>query len=204
MKRQLLTLFIAFINYLTFAQTAKSFFIPAKPNNRATYYSANISEMTRKIFYIERDSLYEIMDVKLFSGKTITNIEKTLIISDKEVKMINSISTNMKETNKARLHNPAVIIFKLPPFGDKITWSYKETSGDEVKCTSSWTKITINGKILNAIKIYKVIGSSGKQIDCTEYYVEGYGYYKTETKDESGKIKPFELCSLIDFDPTIR
>lgn len=203
MKKTILALFLAFISFICEAQTAKSFFIPAQPNNKVTFHSVSMPEMQRKIFYVDHGSSFEIMDVKVFDGRTIGNIQKYIVFSDDDVQMIKSISTNMRETNKVRLHEPPVTIFKLPPTGGETNWTYEESTGDKVRCTSSWTKIIIKGKEHKAVKVYKVIGSGTFTIDATEYYVEGYGYYQTDTKDDSGKLKPYEIFNSIGIDSTI-
>lgn len=204
MKKTILTFLLALISFISDAQTAKSFFIPTQPNNKVTFHLENMPEMQRKIFYVNRGSSFEIMDVKIFDGRTIGNIQKYLVFSDKDVQMIKSITTNMKESNKVRLYEPPITIFKLPPTGGESNWTYQEGTGDKVTCTSSWTKIMIKGKEHKAVQVYKVIGSGSFTLDATEYYVEGYGYYKTDTKDDSGKLKAYESFSIIEIDSTIR
>ena len=108
MKKTVLALFLAFISFISEAQTAKSFFIPAQPNNKVTFHSVSMPEMQRKIFYVDHGSSFEIMDIKVFDGRTIGNIQKHIVFSDEDAQMMKSITTNMRETNKVRLHEPPV------------------------------------------------------------------------------------------------
>lgn len=186
--------FAFFLSSLTVqSQTAKDFFVPTSPKNKATFYSPGKSGertgMTKTIYYVDKGNLFEITIAPMFEGNPTSIITMTVSFSSNEVKMTNSISTSMMETNKQRTHNPPIVLLKLPPQGQSVTWTYKEISGDVANCKASWTTVDVNGKNLKAIKVEEeVVDGFGVTIN---YYVLGIGLYKTDFKGSDGKIQAF-------------
>ena len=167
-------------------QSAKEYFLPDSTHNKVTFYTPSKSggrtSMTRAIFYIKKGATYEVMDARMFNGKASSIQTMTLKFSTNEIKMAKSVSTTMMETNKERDYNPPTVIFKMPPLGKTISWMYTTITGDELKCTSSWTTVNVDGVDKKAIKlVQQYVGLSSKSI---EYYVKGIGIYRTDLEGD--------------------
>jgi hypothetical protein len=199
MKTILLTLTI-FLTFLTLnAQKIKDFYIPASPHNKVTFQMVKIPDMRRIIFYNDKGITCEIMDIKTYLNKTTTNVQKYITFSDNEVKIIKSISTTIKETNKIRTHSTQNILLKMPPQAGTVNWSYISVYGDVYNCTASWTTINIDGKDIRTIQVEQsIIG-----LTTIEYYVEGIGLYKTDSYSES-KAHAFEKFIQLDYDSNVK
>lgn len=205
--KSLLISAITFATILTTnAQNIKDYYIPESPKNKATFYTPSKTggrtEMTRTIYYVAQGSAFDITDAKMFGGKPSAIQTMTVELSTNEVKMTKSVSTTMFETNKKNTYNPARIILKMPPAGQSVTWSYVDIPGDNIKCTASWTNVTIDGTQKKAIKVVKQIeGFSAKTI---EYYVKGIGLWKTELQGSDGKSQTSDEFDNLDYDPTAK
>ena len=106
----------------------------------------------------------------------------------------------MMETNKKKDYNPARTIFKMPPTGQTVSWTYIDIPGDNIKCTASWTTVTIDGAQKKAIKVVKQYeGMTSKTI---EYYVKGIGLWKTDLQDSKGTTQTSDKFDGLDYDPT--
>ncbi len=186
-------------------QSIKDYFIPDSTHNKASFYTPDKTggrtDMTRTIYYVKKGTTYDITDAKMFSGQPSAIQTITVQFSASEVKMTKSISTTMMETNKKQDYNPPITILKMPAAGQTVNWTFKEISGDNVNCISSWTTINYNGEQRKAIKVTKTyIGLSAKTI---EYYVKGIGLWKTEISGE-GKTQTFDKFDSLEYDPTAK
>lgn len=206
MKTTILALAVCLTTLTTQAQTIKDFYVPASPKNKATFYSPGKSGertgMTKTIYYVDKGSSFEITTAPMFDGNPTSIITRTVSLTSNEVKMTNSVSTGLMETNVRRTHNPPAVLLKLPPQGQSVNWTYKQISGDVANCKASWTTVDIEGKTLKAIKVEEeVVDGFGITI---LYYVQGIGLWKTDFKGSDGTIKPFEKFDQLTYDPTAK
>lgn len=158
--------------------------------------------MTRILFYADKGTTYEITDVMMYSGNPTAISTMTVTFNGNEVAMTKSVTTNIRETNKQRIHNPATILFKLPPAEGTVSWSSDDTVGDKIKYTASWTVTNVDGKELKTIMVEKEVEGFGHV--SIEYYVQGIGLYKTDLKSSDGKLQAFESFDELIHDPTVK
>lgn len=122
----------------------------------------------------------------------------TVQFTNNEVKMTNSVSTTMFETNVKKTYTPPSLILKMPISGQKTTWETKEISDDLQKCIATWTQVQVNGEQSKAIKVTKSFeGLSSVE---NNYYVKEIGLWKIEFEDNGLKMTQFEFISL-EYDP---
>lgn len=200
-----ITIFLTIVNIATIAgQTVKSYFIPTNGYNKATFYTPNkttgeATEMTRRIYYVQKGTSYDLTDAKLFQGQPSSIVTKTVQFVGNEVKMIKSISTDLTVTNKKRTYNPAQTIFKLPAVGQTATWTIPSVGDGTLKYTASWTTVVVDGKTKKAIKVVETIPNfSAKMV---EYYVSGIGLWKSEIQSE-GKSQTSDKFDELSYDTT--
>lgn len=206
MKSIILALAVFLISLTTQAQTIKDFFVPTSPKNKVTSYtpgkSGERTGMTKTVYYVDKGSSFEITTAPMFDGNPTSIITRTVSFTANEVRMTNSVSTGLTEKNVLRTHNPSAVLLKLPPQGQTVTWSYTQISGDELKCTASWTTLNVGGKDLKTIKVEQEIEGFGAKT--IEYYVQGIGLYKTDMIGSDGKVQAFEKFDQLSYDPTAK
>lgn len=188
------------------AQTIKDFFVPTSPKNKATFYSPGKSGeqtvMTKTINYVDKGNSFEITTAQMFEGNPTSIITETISFTSNEVKKTNSVSKGLMETNVRRTHNPPVVLLKLPPQGQTVTWSYTQISGDVLKCKAGWTTLNVDGKELKTIIVEQEIEGLGAK--AIEYYVQGIGLYKTDMKGSNGKIYALEKFDQLSYDSSAK
>ena len=185
-------------------QSIKDFFIPDTAYNKASFYSpdktGNRTGMTRVIYYTKNGANYDILDANLFDGKGDASsiITKTVQFSATEAKMIRS------SANKKQDYNPPKIILKMPAAGQTISWTYSDISGDLIKCTASFTTVTIDGVQKKAIKKIEVVIGYEDQGKTITYYVKGIGLWKTDLQGSDGVTQTFDKFDGLIYDPTAK
>jgi hypothetical protein len=205
-KSTILALAVCLTSLTTQAQTIKDFFVPATPKNKATFYTPDKSGkrtgMTKTIFYVDKGSSFEITTAPMFNGNPSSIITRTVSFTSNEVIMTSSVSTGLMETNVRRTHNPPAALLKLPPQGQSVNWSYKQISGDVLKCIASWITLNVDGKEFRTIKVEQEIEGLGAKT--IEYYVQGIGLYKTDLKGSDGKVQAFETFDQLSYEQTAK
>lgn len=205
-KTTILALAVGLTSLAVNGQSIKDYFISDATHNKASFYSPDKTggrtNLTRTIYYIKKGTTYDITDVHMFNGKASSIQTMTVLFSANEVKMTNSISTTMAVTNKKQDYNPPKIIFKMPMAGQTATWSYTDFSGDNIKCTSSWTNVSIDGVQKKAIKVTKIISGAEDWGKTIEYYVKGIGLWKTDLQSSDGTTKTEDKFDGLSYDPT--
>jgi hypothetical protein len=180
------------------SETIESFFIPEQDYNKVTFHmpdktTGGKTSMTRTVYYINKNGKYDRMDAIYVDGVFGSVNTLTLEFSPTEVKMTNSISTNIVETNIKEEYNPASILLKLPMENESINWTFRDFSGDDIKCSSAWTTVTFNGEERKAIKLTKKVDVDMEEI---EYYVHGIGLWKVDVSGEHGVQTMYEFDKL--------
>jgi hypothetical protein len=206
MKTLITTIALVFVFTISNAQSIKDYFIPESSNNKVTFFTPSKTggrtDMTRTIYYVLKGTAYDITDAKMFNGKPSAIQTMTVEFTTNEVKMVKSVSTTMLETNKKNSYNPPRTILKMPASGQTATWTYIDIPGDNIKCTASWTTVTIDGTQKKAIKVVKQFeGFNAKTI---EYYVKGIGLWKTELQGSDGKTQTSDEFDNLEYDPTAK
>jgi hypothetical protein len=183
-------------------ETIKDYFIPVTGKNKTTLSAPKVNNdnlnMIRNIFYIYKNGSYDILTATFINDNTTGIQTMTVQFTNNEVKMTNSVSTTMFETNVKKSYNPPSLILKMPLSGQKAVWETKEMSDDLQKCTAVWTQVQINGEQRKAIKVIKSFeGLSSVE---NNYYVKGIGLWKIEIEDKTSKMTQFEFMGL-EYDP---
>jgi len=186
----------------------KDYFIPDSQFNKATFYTPNNTgertEITRTIYYVNKGESYDITNAPMFNGNPSAIETKTVVFTQTEVKMNKSVSTTMLETNKKQVYESSRIILKMPPQGQTASWTFQDLSGDNIKCTSSWTTVSVSGQQKKAIKVNKVIVGAENWGKTIEYYVKGIGLWKTEIQGSDGITQTFDEFDGLENDPTAK
>lgn len=198
----LLTLVLSSQVFGQVQENIKDYFIPVTSKNKTTLSSPEVNNddlnMIRNIFYINKNGSYDILTATFMNGNSTGIQTMTVQFSNTDVKMTNSISTTMFETNVKKSYNPPSLILKMPLPGQKAVWETKEISGDLQKCTATWTQVQVNGEQRKAIKVVKSFeGLSSVE---NNYYVKGVGLWKIEFEDDGSIMTQFEFVSL-EYDP---
>lgn len=204
--KQIACSLIAFLaTQIASGQTAKEYFIPDSAYNKAIFYmpdnkTGEPTSAGRTLYYVKKKTGYDITDAHSFAGETGSIQTRTVQISANEVKMTQEVNTSvLGVTNKKTVHNPAVILFKLPPSGQTVSWT--TTQGKALNtCTASWTIVTIDGKSKKAIKIKRVI--QGFKAYYAEYYVKGIGLWQMDIVSENGTAQTSDKFDELSYDPT--
>lgn len=187
------------------SQTLKEYYIPAAEFNKATFYqpdnkTGEPTGLTRTIYYVKKGVSYDITDAHFFENNASSIVTKTVQISSTEVKMTQDVATNaLGVTNKKTLHNPPVILLKLPPIGKSVSWTTFEGKAKNT-CTTSWFTVKLDGEIKKGIKLIRVI--EGFTASMAEYYVEGIGFWKSEIISANGKAQTSDKFDELTYDPT--
>jgi len=188
-------------------ESIKDYFIPDSPNNKANFHTpardGGSTDMTRTIFYINKGTTYDIMDSHMFNGQASAIQTMTVQFSANEMKMTKSVSTTILETNKKKGYNPARIIFKIPPTGQTISWTYTDIPGDNIKCTASWIMFRLDGELKKGIQVIKQYEEMTS--NTIEYYVKGIGLVETRFQDANGStMRPSEKFDGLNYDTTAK
>lgn len=197
------TIFIFTLTLLSlpgFGQSIKDYFLPKDGLNKSNYYTPNpqtggSSGMETKIWFIKKADGFEVMEAKILKGEATSIVTKTIAISNNEIKLTKTVSTNILETNRQKTYSPAQTILKLPTVGQKLTWNYSSPTGETIKCTAELIDMKVKGENRKTIKVKKETLEDGKPITWAtsiDYYVNGIGLYKIETLSE-------EILDVLDF-----
>lgn len=201
MKNKLIIILIVllFTKITVLGQSIKDYYIPDTTFNKATYYapdeSGNRTGFIRTIYYIKKGLNYDIVDARFFNNQPLAIETTTVWFIGKEVRMIKSVTTNPLETNKKRIYNPAKIILKMPLPGQPTTWILIQASGQKDVKTSSLITLEIDGVQKKAIKVKTVVSGHGLAYT-NEYYVVGFGLWKSETVGNGSKNTLFQFDEL--------
>jgi len=202
----ILALAVGLSSVTAFGQSIKDYFIPDSSYNKASFYKPDKSGartgMTRTIYYTKIGATYNILDAIMFNGQPAAIQTRIVTFTTNEVQMTKSVSTTMFETNKKDSYIPARVILKMPPAGQTTSWTYIEISGDNIKCTASWTTLTVDGSQKKTIKVVKVNEFEGKIFKTIEYYVKGIGLWKTEMQGSDGKTQITYKFDNLEYEPT--
>ena len=81
------------------AQSLKDFYIPKNPYNKATYILPNqpnrSDKTSRVIYFVRKEKAFEITEKQLSNGIVGSMLTMTVEFSNNELKMINSLVTNV-------------------------------------------------------------------------------------------------------------
>lgn len=203
-KLLLSLIFFSFVQ-LSEAQTVKDFFIPSGETNKSIFYPAGSQDRSMKtvIWYKKLDEdNYRILEGKLTNGNATSIQTKIVGLTNSQVKMLKTISTNPFETIKEKDYSPPATYLKLPNSDSPSSWEYIDKNGATHKCTAIWTKVNIEGKSKKAIKVYDQYIENGSVIDFAskyKYYVEGIGLWKTQNNSE----EDFEILDSQEYDSEV-
>lgn len=173
-------LVISLTSFTTEAQTVKDFYIPAPPKNKAKFYSSNQPKDTLVIYYVKEGNSCNItsMPAKPVWGNT-TN---TVTFSDREVKLTkytrHAGPFNNGHNYEKESYDPPMVIFKLPPPGEDISWT-PDPKNPENKVAASWTTTTVDGQKLKTVKVEST--NRKLKAQSVSYYIQGMGLYKMES-----------------------
>lgn len=207
MKRNVIVilLLVAMPTLLTKGQSIKDYVIPPILFNKVKFFepdqTGQKTSIARNIYYTINGDICDIMDVSLMDGNPMSIITKSVVFTDNEVRMTKSVATNPMATNKKKFYDPPSVILKMPQQGQTVTWTYTDISGDDIKCTASWTTVKVSSKPQKAIKVKKTIVGAENWGKTIEYYVNGIGLWKTELLGSDGKTKIFDKYDGLEFDP---
>lgn len=178
---------------VAYSQNIKDYFFPSDEYNNVTYRSY---EYNRSIYYYNKDTHYETMDIKLVDRKIASASEYKMKFTDTEVHVFSiSFYSAIYDDEKFDL-NPPLIVLKMPS-NNSIHWEYNDEWGQKVKNKVSWTEIYYNGDYRKAIKLEKEYLEMPDSI-IIEYYVKGIGLFKTDFHDlATNKISEFERFNYI-------
>ncbi|MBP6310900.1 MAG: hypothetical protein KA408_01420 [Flavobacteriales bacterium] len=202
LKQTVLSLAFGLITVHVSGQALMDYFLPDSTKNKASFYTPDKnglrSSITRTIYYINKGGEYEIIDSQSLKGQPSAIQTTTVKFVDNEVRMIKAVSTTMLEKNKKSDFNPHRVIFKMPPSGKTVSWTFVNVSGDNITCTASWTTVSIDGSPQPAIQVVKQYeGFSSKII---EYYVKGFGLWKTDMEEAAGRAQPSEIFDGLSYE----
>lgn len=189
-------------------EVISNYYLPESSYNKASFYSPSKTggrtDMTRAIYYVKNDdNTYDITDAHMYKGQPSAIVTQTIKITDTEIKMVKSVSTGLKETNKERKYEPARVLLKMPPTGQTVTWTTPGEGEDEpTKYISSWAAVKVDGQSKKAIKVLSQY--TGWKSKTVLYYVEGVGLIKTDFVDENGVTKVFEKFDGLSYGVTKR
>ena len=210
-KQTILTLTVGLTAVTANGQSIKDYYIPDAAYNKANFYSTDKTTgerigMTRVIWYNNKGENYDIVDEHMTDGQIGSVVIKTVQFSSTEVKMIKKISNSVfAKTNTQQDYDPPIILLKMPPAGQTLTWSYIESPGSNDKPTkfiSSWTTVTVNGEKKQAIKV--VSQYTGMKTKMISYYVKGIGLLKTEMITSAGETIIMDHFDRLEYDETVK
>ncbi|HET6245379.1 MAG: hypothetical protein H0V01_13930 [Bacteroidetes bacterium] len=187
-------------------QSIKDFVLPNPHYNKAIFYkpskTGGRTNFSRIIYYDEKADQHNIMDAQMYKNEPMSILTMTVKFSENEANMVESVSTNEIETNKRRWYNVPRTTFKMPSANAISVWLYTDIKGDEMRCTSSWTTVTVGDDQRIAIKVVKeIIGLNSKII---EYYVEGIGLWRTDMENSDGTTEILEKFDKLEYEPSRR
>lgn len=174
------------------SETIKDYFIPISGKNKAIYKLGpdKNGEATsiRIISYENKNGYYDVSTKTNFKGEIMSSEIVTVQFTNTEVRMISSVSSSLFGTDIQRSYSPPSVLLRMPSLGQTATWTAK-ISEDILKCSSSWTVVTVDNEQRKAIKVVRVTEIlSGNE---TDYYVKGIGLWKIEFLSGDGTKETF-------------
>lgn len=161
--------------------TVKNYFIPDAPNNKALFEGI----IEKVIFYKPLGNKYELTSANAVGGQVTSGQTISIVITPNEVKMIKSVVSSTIQAKKTKIFPQPITILKLPSANQTLSWTSKSPLGEVENCKASLVEMDVDGKKVKAIKLVKI--PNGLKIQTIEYYVEGYGLYKSELYHPTSK-----------------
>ncbi len=203
MKAFQLLIILLFSAYSANSQISKEYYIPNNSYNESQFYMPdNVTgaplDLTRKIYYVKKGDEVDVVDLKLYQGKSSSTETRTIRFLGDEIKMSKIISTGLTQNIRTTVYSSPITIFKVPSAGKDASWTISDGEYGITKYISSWTTVTINNIQKKAIKVVQIIPNISAKT--AEYYLYGIGLWKTEILS-NGQITIIDKFNRLNYDP---
>ena len=180
--KQFICFLVRFYASQLYTQTVKDFVIPSGGYNKSNYIHSisnsktgqRNSEETSTIWFIPRDTFYEIMVANYFQGQDAGGYSD--LFSFTETVMYRIKSLRMMEP-RITTYSPIQIYLELPTQKDKIiSWN---TDVNE-KCSAEIKTVSVDNKSIKTLIVTRKVYDKGKyRYSTINYYPLGIGLWKT-------------------------